>query len=56
MIKLLRCINCSKILTDAATGLYNRKYWEQIMNNASFNPRIKNFSLIIIDIDNLKNK
>lgn len=55
LIKFFRCSNCSGMLTDEVTGLYNRKYWEQIINNnGSLDPKIKNSSLIMIDIDNLK--
>lgn len=49
-----KCENCRKALTDAVTGLYNRNYWEQIISGATFQPRTQNFSLILIDIDNLK--
>ena len=49
-----KCENCRKALTDAVTGLYNRNYWEQIISGATFQPRPQNFSLILIDVDNLK--
>ncbi|WP_213818962.1 diguanylate cyclase [Garciella nitratireducens] len=49
-----KCENCRKALTDAVTGLYNRNYWEQIISGVTFQPRTQNFSLILIDIDNLK--
>lgn len=49
-----KCENCRKALTDAVTGLYNRNYWEQIISGATFRPRTQNFSLILIDVDNLK--
>jgi len=49
-----KCENCRKALTDAVTGLYNRNYWEQIISGAIFYPRTQNFSLTLIDIDNLK--
>jgi len=49
-----KCENCRKALTDAVTGLYNRNYWEQIISGATFQPRTQNFSLILIDVDNLK--
>ena len=49
-----KCKNCRKALTDAVTGLYNRNYWEQIISGATFQPRTQNFSLILIDVDNLK--
>lgn len=49
-----KCENCRKALIDAVTGLYNRNYWEQIISGATFQPRTQNFSLILIDVDNLK--
>ena len=49
-----KCENCRKALTDAVTGPYNRNYWEQIISGATFQPRTQNFSLILIDVDNLK--
>lgn len=49
-----KCENCRKALTDAVTGLYNRNYWEQIISGVTFQPRTQNFSLILIDVDNLK--
>ncbi len=49
-----KCENCRKALTDAVTGLYNRNYWEQIISDVTFQPRTQNFSLILIDVDNLK--
>ncbi len=48
------CKNCKEILMDTTTGLYNRNFWEQIKNDISFYPRPYNFSLIIIDVDNMK--
>lgn len=50
------CSECSKVLVDSVTGLYNRNYWEQI-NNCPINHNLystKDLSLIFIDIDNLK--
>lgn len=49
-----KCENCSKVLIDTITGLYNRNYWEQITSGATFRTGTQNFSLILIDIDNLK--
>lgn len=49
-----KCENCRKALTDAVTGLYNRNYWEQIISGTTFQSRTQNFSLILIDVDNLK--
>jgi diguanylate cyclase (GGDEF)-like protein len=49
-----KCGNCRKALTDAATGLYNRNYWEQIIRDVTLHPKNQNFSLILIDVDNLK--
>ncbi|MBZ4664621.1 MAG: diguanylate cyclase [Caloramator sp.] len=49
-----KCSNCSKAFIDAPTGLYNRNYWEQISNGTIYHPGIKEYSLILIDIDSLK--
>lgn len=49
-----KCEDCRKALTDAVTGLYNRNYWEQIISDVTLHPRTQNFSLILIDVDNLK--
>ncbi len=49
-----KCENCRKALTDAVTGLYNRNYWEQIISDVTLHHRTQNFSLILIDVDNLK--
>ena len=54
VLKYPKCEDCRKALTDAVTGLYNRNYWEQIISGATFQPRTQNFSLILIDVDNLK--
>lgn len=54
VLKYPKCENCKKALTDSVTGLYNRNYWEQISSGAFFHPGTQNFSLILIDIDNLK--
>ena len=48
------CKNCRKALTDEVTGLYNRNYFEQMIRDATLRPRSQNFSLILIDVDNLK--
>lgn len=53
-LKFPKCINCNEILIDPVTGLYNRGYWERIINNKTFNFMIRDFTLIIIDIDDLK--
>ncbi|MCF6466617.1 MULTISPECIES: diguanylate cyclase [Eubacteriales] len=47
---------CSKLLTDSVTGLYNRNYWQQINDGSIYHHLYskKDFSLIFIDIDNLK--
>ena len=47
---------CSKLLTDSVTGLYNRNYWQQINDSSIYHHLYskKDFSLIFIDIDNLK--
>ena len=39
---------------DSLTGLHNRNYWEQLMSYISHCSMPKRFTLIIIDIDNLK--
>ncbi|MBZ4647649.1 MAG: diguanylate cyclase [Clostridia bacterium] len=39
---------------DSLTGLYNRNYWEQLRSGALDTCTSPSFSLIIIDIDNLK--
>jgi len=39
---------------DLLTGLYNRNYWEQLKSGALEIYPSRSFSLIIIDIDNLK--
>lgn len=49
-----QCKNCKEILMDTTTGLYNRNFWEQIKNEINLFPRTCNFSLIIIDVDNMK--
>ena len=52
--KAPECQNCKNILIDTATGLYNRNCWESIKSNISFYPKLQSFSLILIDIDNMK--
>lgn len=39
---------------DSVTGLYNRNYWEQLISGMLHRPMPKIFTLIIIDVDNLK--
>jgi len=49
------CSKCSKVMVDSVTGLHNRNYWELINNGSIYYPlSTKDFALIIIDIDNLK--
>lgn len=50
------CSECSKVLVDSVTGLYNKNYWKQINDGSIYHyPYSKeDFSLIFIDIDNLK--
>lgn len=48
------CKNCKEILMDTTTGLYNRNFWEQIKNDINLFPKTRNFSLVIIDVDNMK--
>lgn len=40
---------------DLFTGLYNRNYWEQLISGMMHRPIPKRFTLIVIDVDNLKN-
>lgn len=40
---------------DSFTGLYNRNYWEQLISGMMHRPIPKKFTLIVIDVDNLKN-
>jgi len=54
IVRMLQCSDCKKALTDAATGLYNRNYWERIVKSPDYDYKTKNFSLIFIDVDNLK--
>jgi diguanylate cyclase (GGDEF)-like protein len=51
-----KCSECSKVLVDSVTGLYNRNYWKQINDGSIYHHPYskKDFSLIFIDIDNLK--
>lgn len=51
-----KCSECSKVLVDSVTGLYNRNYWQQINDGSIYHHLYskKDFSLIFIDIDNLK--
>ncbi len=49
-----KCDSCNKGLIDIATGLYNRNYWEKFIKGTINHLEIENFSLIFIDIDNLK--
>ena len=39
---------------DSLTGLYNRNYWEQLISGVLHRPIPKRFTLIVIDVDNLK--
>lgn len=51
-----KCEHCSKVFIDKVTGLYNRNYWERIINSdtKTLNSVAENFTLIIIDVDDLK--
>lgn len=49
-----KCDYYSKSIIDAITGLYNRNYLEEIRETICYS-KFKNISLILIDIDNLKN-
>lgn len=48
------CSGCSKVLVDEVTGLYNRNYWENIERGTVSYSEMKNLTLILVDIDNLK--
>lgn len=39
---------------DSFTGLYNINYWEQLISGVLHRPIPKRFTLIVIDVDNLK--
>ena len=39
---------------DSLTGLYNRNYWERLISSMPCRPISKGFTLIVIDVDNLK--
>lgn len=54
ILKYPQCKNCRDVLIDTATGLYNKKYLEQIKSGMMFYPSMQNFSLILIDIDDMK--
>ncbi|WMM24543.1 GGDEF domain-containing protein [Tissierella sp. MB52-C2] len=49
-----KCTDCSRVFIDKVTGLYNRNYWERLINDEMSNLVAENFTLIIIDVDNLK--
>jgi diguanylate cyclase (GGDEF)-like protein len=42
------------IYQDCFTGLFNRNYWEHIQSGIIKFPRVSNYSVVMIDIDNLK--
>ena len=42
------------IYKDFSTGLFNRNYWEHLKSQIIKLPGISNYSIIVIDIDNLK--
>lgn len=42
------------IYQDYFTGLYNRNYWEHIQSGIIKFPRVSNYSVVMIDVDNLK--
>lgn len=52
--KRYECSSCIKVLRDEMTGLYNRNYWEFIKSKTLPINTEKHLSLILIDIDNLK--
>jgi diguanylate cyclase (GGDEF)-like protein len=39
---------------DSLTGLYNRNYWEHLISGMLYRPIPRRFTLIVIDVDNLK--
>lgn len=54
ILKNPKCENCSKGLIDEVTGLYNRNYLEQAINRNYYKSGNLGFTIILIDIDNLK--
>ncbi|HLR35422.1 MAG TPA: GGDEF domain-containing protein [Tissierellales bacterium] len=53
--EVYKCSNCTKRFRDLLTGLYNRNYLEEQINNSKLiKYKLKNYCLIFIDIDNLK--
>jgi diguanylate cyclase len=48
------CNNCSKVLLDETTGLYNKNYLKEIDEGKVTYIKISYLSLIFADIDNLK--
>lgn len=48
------CRECRLALIDKATGLYNRNYLEQIIEEQTFVDKLSIISILMIDIDNLK--
>jgi diguanylate cyclase (GGDEF)-like protein len=42
------------VYQDYFTGLYNRNYWEHIQSGIIKFPRVANYSVVMIDLDNLK--
>ncbi|MDU6040603.1 MAG: diguanylate cyclase [Clostridium butyricum] len=48
------CRKCQLALIDKATGLYNRNYLEQVIQEAKGDDKLKVISILMVDIDNLK--
>lgn len=46
--------NQDMVYKDIMTGLYNRNYWEMLLNHPGKICQFEEYSLVIIDIDNLK--
>ncbi|WP_160691622.1 diguanylate cyclase [Clostridium sp. C2-6-12] len=51
---LCDCKKCHLALIDKATGLYNRNYLEQVIQESKDNDKLRVMSILMIDIDNLK--
>lgn len=48
------CSSCTKVFKDEVTGLFNRNFLKEIVENDIYYSKIEYLSLILADIDNLK--
>lgn len=48
------CSSCTKVFKDEVTGLFNRNFLKEIVENDIYYSKIAYLSLILADIDNLK--